>query len=82
MEEWHKERMGETRLLSLEEGGKNEYQFPPTYLSKVTASLDKVNLSPSVTLSIGMAASIITNTPETALMVFTDATVVLSKPRA
>ena len=53
-----------------------------THLSKVTTSLDKVNLSPSVTLSIGIAASIITNTPDTALIVFTAATVVRSSPRA
>ena len=53
-----------------------------THLNKVTTSLDRVNLSPSVTLRIGTAASIITNTPETALMVFTAATVVRSSPRA
>ena len=53
-----------------------------THLNKVTTSLDRVNLSPSVTFRIGTAASIITNTPETVLMVFTAATVVRSSPRA
>ena len=52
------------------------------YLTRVTSSLESVKRSASVVCSRGTAASSMTNTPDTALRVFTAATLERSNASA